>query len=89
MYQTVDVAFQANEDTEIGDRLDSTRDFVAFVVLSSESIPRVLLTLFDTQRNTTTLFVDIKNHNFDLVAQLNDLRRMHVLVRPIHFANVN
>ena len=89
MNQTVDTTRQTNEDTEVGDRLDSTTDFVALLVVHREVIPRICLALFHTQGNTTTLFVDFKNHDFNFITQGNNLGRMNVLVGPIHFGNVN
>ena len=54
----------------------------------SKGIPGVLLTLLDTKRNTTTLLIDVKNHHFNLIAELNDLRWVNILVCPVHFRDV-
>ena len=35
------------------------------------------------------VFVDFQDHDFDFIAQLHDLGRMHVLVGPVHFGNVH
>ncbi|KPW29715.1 hypothetical protein ALO95_05579 [Pseudomonas syringae pv. antirrhini] len=86
--QAVDAAVQTNEDTEIGDRLDGAGDFIALVELAREIFPRVGFALFDAEGDTTTLFVDVQNHNFHFVANLNDFRRVDVLVGPVHFGNV-
>src|SRR5690606_17124352 len=86
--QTVDAAVQANEDTEIGDRLDGAGDLVALVELAGEVFPRVRLALLDAQGDTTTLFVDVENLNFHFVADLNDLGRVDVLVGPVHLGYV-
>ncbi len=88
MNQTVDAAVQTNEDTEIGDRLDGAGDAVALVELAREVFPWVGLALLDAKGDTTTLFVDVQNHDFHFVADLYDLRRVDVLVGPIHFGNV-
>ncbi|BBG29707.1 predicted membrane protein [Zymobacter palmae] len=87
--QTVDAAFQTDEDTEVSDGLDGTGNAVAFVVGRVELFPRVLSALFDTQRDTTTFFVDIQNHNFDVITNVDDFGRMDVFVGPIHFGYVN
>src|SRR5690554_504258 len=87
--QTVDAAIQTDEDTEVSDGLDLTGDLVAFVELAGELFPGVRMTLLDTQGDTTTLFVDVQNHNFNFVTHLNHFGRMDVLVGPIHFGNVN
>src|SRR5690606_24995641 len=87
--QTVDAAVQTNEDTEIGDRLDGAGDLVALVELAREVFPWVRLALLDAQGDTTTLFVDVQNHDFHFVADLYDFRRVDVLVGPVHFGNVH
>src|SRR5690606_738595 len=87
--QTIDAAVQTNEDTEIGDRLDGAGDLVALVELAGELFPRVHLALLDAQGDTTTVFVDVQNHDLHFVANLNDLGRMDVLVGPIHLGYVN
>ena len=89
MHQTVDVAFQADEDTEIGDRLDGAGDLVALAVLGGKGVPGVLLALLDAEGDAATLFVDIQHHDLDLVAQLDHLGRVYVLVGPVHLGYVN
>ena len=81
--QAVDAAFQTDEDTEVGDRLDGTGNAVALVVTSAEVFPRVGGALLDTQGNTATLFVDVQNHDFDFVTDLNHLGRMDVLAGQV------
>ena len=72
MNQTIDVACQTNEDTEISNRFDGARYFVALLVGDSEIIPRIRLALFHAEADTTTLFVDLQNHNFHFIAQLHN-----------------
>src|SRR5690606_6915189 len=50
--QAVDAAVQADEDTEVGDRLDGAGDLVALVELAGEVFPRVGLALLDAQGDT-------------------------------------
>src|SRR5690606_11061035 len=88
MYQTVDIAIQADEDTKIGNRLDAATDLVAFLELLGEAIPGVLEALLDTQGDTTTLFIDVEDHHVDLVTQLHALGWMNILVRPVNFRDV-
>jgi len=52
-------------------------------------LPRVVFALLQTQGDTTTFFVDIQNHNFHYVANVNNFGRVDVFVGPIHFGNVN
>src|SRR5690606_35276698 len=87
--QAIDAAVQTNEDTEIGDRLDGAGDLVTLVELTGEVFPRVGLALLDTQGDTTTLFVDVQNHDFHFVADVDDFRRVDVFVGPVHFGNVH
>lgn len=54
MNQAVDAAVQADEDTEVSDRLDFTFNTVTLVVGFRELLPRVSFALFQT-RNTTTV----------------------------------
>ena len=89
MNQAVDAAVQADEDTEVSDRLDFTFNTVALVVGFRELLPRVSFALFQTQGDTTTFFVDIQNHNFHYIANVNNFGRVDVFVGPIHFGNVN
>merc|ERR1712072_461629 len=86
--QTVDTTIQTDKDTEVSDGLDLTGDLVAFNKLSTEGFPWVHGALLDTQRNTTTFFVDIQNHHFHFVAQLDNFAWVDVLVGPVHFRNV-
>src|SRR5690606_27348226 len=86
---TLLVDVQTDEDTEIGNRLDGAGDAVALVELAREVFPWVGLALLDAQGDTTTLFVDVQNHDFHFVADLYDLRRVDVLVGPVHFGNVH
>lgn len=85
MNKTVDTAVKTNEHTKVSDRLDCARDFVAFIERCCEFFPWVHCALLDTQRNTTTLFINIKNHNFNFITNLNNFRWVNVFVSPIHF----
>src|ERR1700754_458934 len=87
--ETIDAAVQTDEDTEIGDRLDLTGNLVALLVHGGESFPRVRAGLLDTEGDTTTLFIDVEDHDFRLVTDLHDLGRVDVLVGPIHFRHVH
>src|SRR5690606_32835349 len=71
--QAVDGTGQADGDAEVGDGLGGTGGLVALVELGGELFPGVYLALLDTQGDTTTVFVDVQNHDFHFVANLNDL----------------
>src|SRR6201991_3725580 len=87
--ETVDAAFQTDEDTEIGDRLDLAGNLVALLVHGGERFPRVRAGLLDTEGDTATLFIDVEDHDFRLVTDLHDLGRVDVFVGPVHFGDVH
>ena len=89
VHETVDAARQPDEDAEVGDRLDLAGDLVALLVVLAELHPRVRLALLETERDAAALFVDVEDHDLDLVADLHDLVRIDVLVRPIHLGDVD
>ncbi len=88
MNQAVDAAVQADEDTEVSDRLDFTFNAVALVVGLCELLPWVGFALLQAQGDATTFFIDVQNHHFHYVAHVNNFGRMDVFVGPIHFRNV-
>jgi len=87
--ETIDATGQTDEDAEVGDRLDGALNLVTLLVVHREVVPRIGLALLHTQGDTTTFFVDLEDHDFDFVAELDNLGRMNVLVGPVHFGNVN
>src|SRR5690606_34472545 len=87
--QAVDAAVQADEDTEVSDRLDFTFNTVALVVGFRELLPWVVFALLQAQGDTTTFFVDIQNHNFHYVTNVNNFGWVDVFVGPVHFGNVH
>src|SRR5699024_4200997 len=89
VHQTVDIARQADEDTEIGNRLDLAGDMVIALVVLGKVIPGIGLALLHAQRNAAPLFVDFQYHDFDFVADTDHARRIGVLVGPIHFRNMH
>ena len=89
MNQTVNTAGQADEHAEVGDRLNLALDLVALLEALVEFFPGVRLALLHAEADATTVFVDVKNHDFDFFAELNDLLRINVLVGPIHFGHVH
>lgn len=80
MNQAVDAAVQADEDTEVSDRLDFTFNAVALVVGFCELLPWVGFALLQAQGDTTTFFIDVQNHHFHYVAHVNNFGRMDVLL---------
>src|SRR5690606_5275669 len=89
VHQAVDAARQTDEHTEVGDRLDRAVNLVAALEVDRELFPRILTALLHAQRNTTTVFVDFQNHDFDFFAQVRDLPRIDLLLGPLHFGIVH
>src|SRR5690606_15696587 len=87
--QAVDTARQTNEHAEVSDRLDGAANLVATLEVDRELFPRVRAALLHAQGDTTTVFVDFQNHDFDFFAQGHNLARVDVLVGPVHFGHVN
>src|SRR5690606_17454556 len=89
VHKAVDAAFQADEDAEVGDRLDLALDLVALLVDRGEGLPGVGGDLLDAQRDPAALLVHVQDHHLDLVADLHDLGRADVLVGPVHLGHVH
>ena len=62
---------------------------VALLVVHRELVPRVRHALLHAERDAAALLVDLEDHHLDLVAELHDLGRVDVLVRPVHFRDVD
>src|SRR6056297_392236 len=89
MHEPVDIAFETDEDAEVGDGLDLAADLVAPVVIGGELGPRVRLALLDAERDAAAVLVDVEHHHLHLVTDLHDAGRIDVLVRPVHLGDVH
>ncbi len=89
MDQAIDTAVQADEDAEVGDRLDLARHLVVLLVDRGEGFPRIGGDLLHAQRNAATLLVHVQHHHFDVVTHLYHLGGVDVLVGPVHFRHVH
>ena len=58
-------------------------------MIHGEVIPGIGHALLHAEGNAAAVFVDFEDHDLDFVAQLDDLRRVDVLVRPVHFRDVH
>src|SRR4249919_557739 len=87
--QAIDAAIQADEDAEVGDRLDLARHLVALLVQHGEGFPRIRGDLLHAQRDAAALFIHVEDHDLHFIADLDDLARVDVLVGPIHFGDVH
>ena len=89
VHQAVDAGRQADEDAEVGDRLDRALDAVAAVDGAGELFPRVGLALLHAQADAALVLVDLQHHDLDLVAERDHLAGGDVLVGPVHFGDVH
>ena len=89
MHQAVDAGSQTHEHAEVGDRLDRALHAVTALGFLSKLLPWVGLALLHAQADTALVFVDFQNHDFDFVAQRNQLGGSDVLVGPVHFRHVH
>ena len=89
VHQSIDAAVEPDENTEIGDGLDAANYLITLLVGGGELFPGVGLALLDAQGNPAPLLVDVENHHFDLVTELNNLGGMDILVGPVHLRNVH
>ena len=69
VHQAVDAARQADEDAEVGDRLDLAARPCRPLVVLGELLPRVRLALLHAERDAAALLVDVEHHDFDFVAE--------------------
>src|SRR5262244_804357 len=89
MHHAVDVAIEAEEEAELGLVLDLAFDRRAGRILLDEHLPRVAHGLLETERDAALDRIDFEDLNVDLLRGRDDLARMHVLLGPRHFRNVN
>src|SRR4029079_12280728 len=85
----VDIAFEADEQPELGGVLDFALDGGADGVFLGKGRPRILLRLLEAERNPPLLFVDLEHLHVDFLAGRNDLARVHVLLGPAHLRDVD
>src|SRR6267142_436276 len=89
VHQAVDSALQPDENAEVGDRLDLALDLVTLLEVHRELFPGIGKALLHPERDAAPLLVDLEDHDLDLVAERDHLRRMHVLVGPVHLRHVH
>ena len=80
---------QADEDAEVGDRLDRALDAVAALHRRGKLLPRIGLALLHAERDAALVLVDLEDHDLDFLAERDHLRRRDVLVRPVHLRDVD
>ena len=88
VHQALDAVLDGDEDTELDDLGDLALDDLAGNVGASEALPRILLSRLQGQGDTLTVEIDVEHLDGDLVANLDDLRRV-VDVLPGQLGNVD
>ncbi len=73
MDHAVDVALEADEQTELGLVLDLALDLGAGRVLLGEGLPRVLQGLLETERDAALDRIDLQDLDLDLLGGGDDL----------------
>src|SRR3954447_8048689 len=86
---SVDLAFKADEEPELGRVLHFAFDHGANRMRGRERGPRILLRLLEAQRNPALLLVDLEDFHIDFLRSGDDLPRVHVLLGPTHLGDVD
>ncbi len=89
MDHAVDVAIEAEEKTELGLVLDLALYGRARGMLLGEGFPRIRQGLLETQRDAALHRIDLDHGNFHFLRGGDELARVHVLLGPGHFGNVD
>src|SRR5271166_393650 len=87
--QPVYAFFNFDESSEIGQVADLALNNRAHGKFLVQTFPRVRLQLLETQANTALAGIDVQHHGFNLVANIDQLRRMLHALRPRHFTDVH
>src|SRR5262249_22036405 len=80
--QALDSFLEFDEHPEIGNRTDLALDARVERVAFGDALPRIARRLFHPEAHALVLDLDAEHHRVDLVALLDQLRRMPHLARP-------
>src|SRR3954469_6647649 len=89
MHHAVDVAFQPQEQAELGLVLDLALDHRPDREFLDEHFPRVAHGLLEPKRNPPLDRIDFQDLHFNFLRGRDDLARMHVLLGPRHLRDVD
>ena len=70
MDKTFDTGFDFNESTVVGDVGDLTEETCALRVTAGDANPRIFADLFDTERNTVLLLIELQKNSGELLPLL-------------------
>ena len=89
MQQTFQAVFKTNEDTEVGDLGDLTRNFLTWSITLRDIVcPRIFCHLLQTQSDTTTISVNRQDLARKLLAFFQNFVRVADFARPRHIRHV-
>src|ERR1700761_1103304 len=89
MDHAVDIAFEPEEQTELGLVLDFALDGGTDRELLDEDFPGVAHGLLEAERNAALDRIDFEDLHLDFLRGGDDLAGMHVLLGPRHFGDVD
>src|SRR5215475_6520162 len=89
VYETIDAVFDFDESPEVCEIANLAFDHAADRILLVQLLPRILLELFESERNAALSGIHVEHNGLNLVPWLHDLRGMLHPLRPGHFAYVN
>src|SRR5690606_17500573 len=89
MHHAVHIGVEADEETELGDVLDLAFDDRAGRETLGKGRPGIVHAVLEAERDTALHRIHFENHHFHFLRGGNDLARMHVLLRPAHFGNMD
>ena len=89
MDHAVDVAFEAEEQAELGLVLDFAFDGRTDRELLDEDFPGVAHGLLEAERDAALDGIDFQHLHFDFLRGRDDLAGMHVLLGPRHLRDVD
>src|ERR1019366_1731616 len=87
--QTIETLLDFQERPEFGQVPDAAADHRAARIFIRELLPRIGLRLFHAERNTPLVRIDAQHNDIDVVAHINDFRRVYLALRPAHLADVH
>src|SRR5689334_17234538 len=86
--QTVHAVLYLDESAEVGQVSDAAAHAVADVEAVGQRLPRIRLRLLHAEADATVLRVNAKHFDFDVLARLDEFRRMLHPLRPSHLRDV-
>src|SRR5579872_450661 len=87
--QSIDTVLDLDESSKVGQVAYPAFDGHADRILIMQGVPRIFCKLPHAQGNAALARIDVQHHTFDLIADVNQLRRMLHALGPRHFTDVH